>query len=95
MLSQGLFHGAIIQSGSVLNPWSWMNRKFVENTAFELGSKLGCASNPTQEFLSCLRNKTTAEIVQAQGLLAVSLCPKHMRRTHVSEYVSKESFSLF
>lgn len=47
--SQGLFHGAIAQSGVALSPWALA--KEPREIAFELGRELGIDTNNTAELL--------------------------------------------
>lgn len=54
-LSKGLFHQAIIQSGSAFNPWAYNNRDNAIDRGFRLGKKLGCNTHDTDKLLQFLR----------------------------------------
>ncbi|XP_046452283.1 venom carboxylesterase-6-like [Daphnia pulex] len=58
--SKGLFHRAIAQSGSALNPWSI--EKSVGEYSRLLAKDLDCLSSNSSEVLSCLRNKPAREL---------------------------------
>ncbi|XP_055527970.1 juvenile hormone esterase isoform X2 [Wyeomyia smithii] len=64
-LAKGLFHRAIAQSGTALNPWA-ISRTPKER-GFLLGQQLGCHTNSTDELLSCLRKASPQKIVNAAG----------------------------
>jgi carboxylesterase type B len=61
--SAGLFHGAILQSGSSLNPWA-MSRNPKE-MARRFGKSLGCPTKTSNHLLKCLLTKKTDEILDA------------------------------
>ncbi|CAG7787108.1 unnamed protein product [Allacma fusca] len=59
-MSKGLFQHAIAQSGAALNPWSCLkNPRYGAN---ELGQKLNCSINNSQDLLTCLNQKTSEEL---------------------------------
>lgn len=62
-LAKGLFHKAIAQSGSVLNPWAMV--KNTRERAFNLGQHLGFYSNNTEELISHLRRASPQKIIDA------------------------------
>ncbi|XP_053681974.1 juvenile hormone esterase [Sabethes cyaneus] len=62
-LAKGLFHKAIAQSGTALNPWSIA--KDPKTRGFSLGHQLNCNTNSTDELLSCLRKASAQKIVNA------------------------------
>jgi carboxylesterase type B len=62
-MAAGLFHRAIIQSGSVLNPWAFAREP--RERAFTLGRKLGLHTNDTKELLTFLRKVTPQALVDA------------------------------
>ncbi|KAM3956544.1 carboxylic ester hydrolase [Aphomia sociella] len=61
--SQGLFHGAIAQSGLALSPWAIAAEP--QARAFELGRELGIDTNSTAELLGYLRATPSELIVKA------------------------------
>ncbi|CAG7819168.1 unnamed protein product [Allacma fusca] len=65
--SAGLFHAAIPQSGSSLNPWA-MSRNPKE-MAHRLGKGLGCPTQTSNHLLKCLLTKKTEEILDAMNPL--------------------------
>lgn len=76
--SAGLFHAAIIQSGSALNPWAMS--KYPKVIALKFGTNVGCPAENSVNFLNCLKLKTTEEILNGVDPLIVSLC-HYQRRT--------------
>lgn len=62
-LAKGLFHKAIAQSGSALNPWAIARNP--KERGFLLGQALGCYTNDTDELLSYLRKASPQKIVNA------------------------------
>ncbi|KAJ6631273.1 Venom carboxylesterase-6, partial [Pseudolycoriella hygida] len=70
MLSQQssyLFHSAIMQSGSSLNPWAMS--KHPKEMASRYGENVGCSTSDSTSFLDCLKTKTTNEILDAMESL--------------------------
>lgn len=63
-LSKGLFHKAIIQSGSVFNPWAFMEN--ARDRAFELGKILGCETDETTKLLKFFRGIPASDMITAQ-----------------------------
>nr|CAD7574328.1 unnamed protein product [Timema californicum] len=59
-----LFHRAIAQSGSALNPWAFT--KSSRDPAFRLGKQLGCATDDARELVSFLRSVPSSSIIKAQ-----------------------------
>ncbi|XP_028159051.1 venom carboxylesterase-6 [Ostrinia furnacalis] len=66
--SEGLFHGAIAQSGLALSPWALASG--ARARAFELGKELGIVTNNTAELLGYLRATPSELIVKAGARLA-------------------------
>ncbi|KAL0819630.1 hypothetical protein ABMA28_007707 [Loxostege sticticalis] len=66
--SEGLFHGAIAQSGLALSPWALASEP--RERAFELGKELGIDTNNTAELLGYLRATPSELIVKAGARLA-------------------------
>ena len=60
----GLFHRAIAESGSSLNPWSLF--KSINETTNKLASNLSCPISPSKDLLGCLRGKPASDIVMFQ-----------------------------
>ncbi|XDV36767.1 hypothetical protein PO909_006493, partial [Leuciscus waleckii] len=61
-LAAGLFHRAIIQSGSALSSWA-VNYQPVKYTRL-LAEKVGCNVLDTLDMVDCLRKKTARELVE-------------------------------
>ncbi|KAG4071521.1 hypothetical protein HA402_011675 [Bradysia odoriphaga] len=61
--SAGLFHAAILQSGCALNPWAMS--KHPREMASRFGTNIGCPTDTSAKFLSCLHLKTTEEILNS------------------------------
>ncbi|PNF29227.1 hypothetical protein B7P43_G10772 [Cryptotermes secundus] len=59
----GLFHRAIIMSGSVTSPWS--GAPHPANSSRGIARSLGCLAATSRAILTCLRTKSTAEILRA------------------------------
>ncbi len=59
--SEGLFHKAIIQSGSCERPWPTLAAAEAQGDAF--AAALGCDTN--QDVLACMRAKSTSEVLGA------------------------------
>lgn len=59
--SKGLFHKAISQSGSALNPWA-LSRKPREY-AFFLGELLGCKTTDDEELVSFLKSIPPEDLI--------------------------------
>ncbi|XP_066285497.1 neuroligin-4, Y-linked-like [Branchiostoma lanceolatum] len=63
--SAGLFHGMILSSGSLVNPWTVLLPPYRPyNHAADLAEKLGCPTEPTEDLVNCLRQKTAEELVE-------------------------------
>ncbi|XP_053947009.1 esterase E4 isoform X2 [Anastrepha ludens] len=63
-LAEGLFHRAISQSGSALNPWSMADSS--SERAFRLAANLGyVGANDTEEILEFLRRVPAMKLVEA------------------------------
>ncbi|CAG2057421.1 unnamed protein product [Timema podura] len=60
-----LFHRAIAQSGSALNPWAFTRSS--RDQAFKLGELLGCATDNGRELVSFLRSVPANSIIKAQN----------------------------
>ena len=61
-LSAGLFHRAIIQSGSALSSWA-VNYQPVKYTR-TLAERVGCNVLDTVDMVACLQRKTAKELVE-------------------------------
>lgn len=62
-MASGLFHRAISQSGSVLNPWAMMRQP--RDRAFRLGEVLGFKTNNTDDLLAFLRKVSPRKLIDA------------------------------
>lgn len=63
-LSQGLFHRAIMMSGSGNCLWSVQPRP--QEVADQLAEDLSCPASSSQDLKDCLKQKTAQELIQAQ-----------------------------
>ncbi|XP_021713257.1 esterase B1 [Aedes aegypti] len=62
-LAKGLFHKAIAQSGSAMNPWAIARNP--KERGFLLGQMIGCYTNNTDELLSYLRKASPQKLINA------------------------------
>lgn len=62
-ISRGLYHRAISQSGSALNPWAFAESP--KKRAFKLGEVLGFETNNTQKLLDFLRTVPVRKLIDA------------------------------
>lgn len=69
--SKGLFHRAIIQSGTSTCPWA-LNPKIAEYTRM-LANHLNCPSDASRELLACLRTRKAEEIAGIRKHLTIGL----------------------
>lgn len=67
----GLFHRAIIQSGTSTCPWA-LNPKIAEYTRM-LANHLNCPSDASRELLACLRTRKAEEIAGIRKHLTIGL----------------------
>lgn len=68
-LSKGLFHRAISQSATLMNPWSDPARKgLAKMRAIRLADMMGCSISGTsvKKMMECLREKPAEKITMAQ-----------------------------
>lgn len=63
--SQGLFHGAVLMSGSA--KCSWAVQKKPRAHAHQFGRELGCPYASAAELRACILSKSTEEVVEAQA----------------------------
>lgn len=61
-MARGLFHRAISQSGSAMNPWARADEPMVR--AFRLGRALGFKTNNTRDLLTFLRQVPARKLVE-------------------------------
>ncbi|XP_069701780.1 esterase E4-like isoform X2 [Periplaneta americana] len=61
--SQGLFQGAIAQSGTVVNMWAYGKSESVRNSAIVHGEDLKCNASSDQELLRCFQKASLEELV--------------------------------
>ncbi|XP_049803025.1 carboxylesterase 4A-like [Schistocerca nitens] len=59
----GLFHRAIVMSGSVAAPWA--RSRHPANSSRGVARSLGCLAPDSELMLRCLRNKSVAEVLRA------------------------------
>ncbi|XP_057380570.1 venom carboxylesterase-6-like [Daphnia carinata] len=69
--SKGLFHRAIIQSGTSTCPWA-LNPKIGEYTKF-LANHLNCSSDSSRELLTCLRTRKAEDIAGIRKHFTIGL----------------------
>jgi carboxylesterase type B len=67
-LVTGLFHRAIIQSGTVLNPWAFDDPSVARRKAFRFGEALGCHTSDSKELLEFLMKVPAQKLVDAMEL---------------------------
>ncbi|XP_071440640.1 esterase FE4 [Hetaerina americana] len=72
-MSKGLFHRAIAQSGSALNPWAYRSKEDSRNMAFILGKTLGFKGTTSEELVKYLQGIDPQELV----LTSEKICPMH------------------
>ncbi|CAH0589985.1 unnamed protein product [Chrysodeixis includens] len=70
--TKGMFHKAILQSGSSLAPWALQHDPI--GTASALVRKLGYNTNNPQEIYNILSNKTASELLDAMVLNEEKFC---------------------
>jgi carboxylesterase type B len=70
----GLFHRAISESGSALNPWAYQTPDSSVKLAFELGEEFGAKTADPGKVLEVLKAVEPEKLVQflSTGLLQVS-----------------------
>jgi carboxylesterase type B len=64
-MSKGLFHRAIAQSGSALNPWSFDDPQTARRKAFRFAETLGCTTTDSYEVLEFLMKVPALRLVEA------------------------------
>ncbi|PNF42928.1 Esterase FE4 [Cryptotermes secundus] len=64
-MSKGLFHRAIAQSGSALDPWAYAEPDFLRWKAFTVGERMNCSAAGPHELLRCLQEAGANTIVQS------------------------------
>ncbi|KAJ4438727.1 hypothetical protein ANN_14676, partial [Periplaneta americana] len=62
-MSEGLFHGAIMQSGSALDPWAFKEPEEIRKATFELGNSFGCNQTGDTELYDCLMKQSEEKLV--------------------------------
>ena len=82
--SQGLFHGAIAQSGSPLCDWSIESNPL--RFARDVAESVGCPSSPTQRLVDCLRTISPSALLRAQSKVKVNTVnQKSLIESHVTD----------
>lgn len=69
---QGLFHRAIMQSGTALCPWANSPPNRTENHAKLLGKVMSCPTYDSKKLVDCLRKKSAKELIDADKYFYVS-----------------------
>jgi hypothetical protein len=94
VLSAGLFHRAIIMSGSVTSPWS--GAPHPANSSRGIARSLGCLAATSRSILTCLRTKSTSEILRAfetqykvWGPWRDAGCKPHLRSSNSNNSICK------
>ena len=64
--SNGLFHGAISESGVDLAPWSIAKKEKVVARTMQLASRIGCQDSDSTKLIDCLRTKDAKSFVDMQ-----------------------------
>jgi carboxylesterase type B len=64
----GLFHRAIAQSGSALNPWAYDDPQTARRKAFRFAETLGCKTADSNEMLEFLMKVPAQCLVEAMEL---------------------------
>ncbi|XP_065225808.1 esterase FE4-like [Planococcus citri] len=77
-LTKGLFHKAIVQSGSALAPWA-LSYDY-ESIAQELGQKLNFPGGSVHELLDFLKKQDASELTRASYLMRLELVDRHPGR---------------
>jgi len=67
-LVTGLFHRAIAQSGSALNPWVFDDPQTARRKAFRFAETLGCTTSDSHEMLAFLMTVPARRLVEAMEL---------------------------
>lgn len=65
-LSKGLFHRAIMQSGSAMSYWSHYDPRYAKRSFDDVMKKVNCTQNTTLEILHCLRQLPAEDLIQAE-----------------------------
>jgi carboxylesterase type B len=66
-LPAGLFHHAILQSGSAINPWALDENP--RDKAFIIGEVLGCRTNDSNKLAEFLRTVSVRRLVESTDKL--------------------------
>ena len=61
--SKGLFNNAIMESGTMFNPWAMVEDPL--SSAKAVAKNLNCPSDCSKKFLKCIQNKPTEEVFKA------------------------------
>jgi Carboxylesterase type B len=68
-LVTGLFHRAIAQSGSALNPWAYEDPHTARRKAFIFAEALGCKTSDSYEMLEFLMTVPAQRLVEEAELI--------------------------
>jgi hypothetical protein len=64
----GLFHGAISQSVTALNPWAFNGPQALRKKAFEFGKKIGCDTTDEIELYHCFMRQPEGALVGERNM---------------------------
>lgn len=67
-----LFHKAIQESGSALNPWAMIKPEVLKGKSAVVAEMLGCASTESAALLECLQSLPAETLVNTTHKLLVS-----------------------
>ena len=66
----GLFHGAILQSGVGIAPWSVMLEKFnASDYTYQVADKFFCDTSSTDVMVECLRQLDAQDLADADSIV--------------------------
>ena len=87
--SSSLFDKAILQSGSLLSPWSFVDMQTAEERSALVAKKVGCVSNDTAEVLKCLMKKS-ADLLVGNQVLNAQVTPWWFVPTIDGSFITQE-----
>ncbi|XP_065217533.1 acetylcholinesterase-like [Planococcus citri] len=70
-LSKGLFHKAIMQSGSILSPWAFYDEAYTEASSIAFLFTTGCFYKDHVKALKCLQRLPADDLIKTEGKLYV------------------------
>lgn len=70
----GLFHRAILMSGSDLSSWAVMKKtQYPREYAVKLSRIVGCGSEPGEGMIRCLRNRKPTDLIHAAEKVPINI----------------------